>query len=191
MYKIKTFPRVLLFLNILFIQTGISAQDLDWDRLSFGGSLHFTFTGGDLYKYWGNYFSPGVLFQYKINNNFNFEGGISGSYLKPHEDNQIELPDFFLINSQAGIKYIVASSGNFNFNISPGFTNTTFIFTGDAADKAGDNSIEHEFGVYVSPGFDFKFLDGLWIESFFSQQFIFSSPEYIILYTLGLKFLVK
>lgn len=164
---------------------------LDWDKVSYGFSLRYSITDGDLKEFWGNFFSPGFLLQYKLPKDFQILADISGSYLKPLEDNQNKLPHIFLINAQLLLKYTLINKNDFMLTISPGLTNSTFIFSGTAANLVGDNFIEHEFGINVSSGIEFLIEDAFWLEIFISGQNIFSYPEYLVLYSLGLKFLLK
>jgi hypothetical protein len=182
---------LIYFVFLLIFNQRVIAQGIDWDKVYFGGFIQYSLTEEDLNKYWGNFFSPGILIQYKIDNRFIFEAGVSGSYLKPDEKDKSMLPDITLVNSAAILTYIFIAEESFNINISPGLTNTAFIFTGDAAEKVDNNFIEYEFGIYLSAGVEFKFTEMFTAEPFLSGQNIFSSPSGIVLYTMGVKLIFK
>lgn len=179
------------FSFFFFFAPGINAQEIDWDKISFGAFTQFSATDGDLNKFWGNFFSAGILVQYEVDEKSIFELAMSGSYLEPEENNRSTIPNIILINSQALVKYNLITKEFFSLNVSPGFTNTTFIFTGLAADKVDDNNIEHEFGVYFSSGIEFIIKDNFRLETYLSGQNVLSSPVNLVFYTFGLKFIYK
>jgi|SRR5690554_823578 len=183
---------LLLIIYFLFTASVIHSQEIETERISWGLSINYTVTEGDLNKHWGNFFSPGIHFQYDINENFLFDASVSASYLKPftiYNDN--EIPSITLINSLAGIECRFASTKNFVLSISPGLSNSTFIFSGKAANKVESNYIEHEFGFFISPAFGFNLSEKFSLEFFIIQQIIFSSPDYLHLTSSGLRFIIR
>lgn len=180
-----------LYLFIAGFSTHTFAREIDWEKLSFGVTTKFSLTGGDLNKYWGNIPTSGFLLQYRPEQRFFFEGLITGWYLKPKENYNSEMPNIIFINSTAALKYNLIFTSNINFNISAGLTNTTFIFSGKAAEKLGDNIVEHEFGISLSSGVEFIITQQIWLEFFLSVQSIFSSPVNLGLYSFGIKVLWK
>jgi hypothetical protein len=183
----KFIYRIFLYLFLIIGTNNNLAGGGNWKKLSFGIVAQYSITGGDLNNYWGNIPSAGFLLRYYPGGRFSFGGIITGSYLAPKEANSEKYPDIVFINSAAVLRYNLISAGYLNFNLSPGISNTTFVFTGDAAELSGDNFIEHEFGIYCSSGAELKIFDPVKTEIFVSAQSIFSSPVNLVLYTIGLK----
>jgi hypothetical protein len=181
-----------IYLNIFLIilSPAFFAQNIKWENLSGGIVINHLTTGGDLKEYWDNTPEAGFLVNYFLRNNLSFEGALTGAYLKPKpagkESLIITLPGIFLINMPAGIKYSIPLREFFSFQISAGLTNTTFIFSGKAAESLKENNIESEFGMFGSAGFSGRFFNNINIELVPGYQKIFSSPN-LNLYRIGLK----
>ena len=86
-----------------------------------------------------------------------------------------------------GIKYNMELFDKTVLIINPGLQNNMFIFTGEAAEIIGENDIEHEFGIFISVGLEYKFTDMLRGEFYVKTQTIFSYPINIPINYFGLK----
>lgn len=180
--------------NLLYIFTIISSasffpQEIKWENLSAGIFINHLITQDDLKEYWNNTPEGGLLINYIIDKNLSFEGSVSLTYLKPkpgENQSSAALPDIFLVNMPAGLKFSFFSGEIFTFDLSGGITNTTFIFTGDAAESLKENNIESEFGFFISAGLGCKMFSNINIELCPAYQKIFSTPN-ISLYRIGIK----
>jgi hypothetical protein len=179
----------LLYIFFIIYSASFFPQELIWENLSAGIVINHLITQGDLKEYWNNTPEGGFLINYIIDKNLSFEGSISATYLKPKPgENQSStvLPDIFLVNMPAGLKFYFFPGDNFSFDLSGGITNTTFIFTGDAAESLKENNIESEFGFFISAGLSCKMFSNINIELCPAYQKIFSTPN-TNLYRIGIK----
>jgi hypothetical protein len=181
--------KILLYIFFIIYSASFFPQEIKWENLSAGIVINHLITQGDLKEYWNNTPEGGLLINYIIDKNLSFEGSISVAYLKPKPgENQSStgLPDIFLVNMPAGLKFSFFPGEIFSFNLSGGITNTTFIFTGDAAESLKENNIESEFGVFISAGLGCEIFNNINIELCPNYQKIFGTPN-INLYRIGIK----
>lgn len=176
-------------LIFVFSTIKISAQEINFNNLSFGIVLEYSAPSGDFGKYWKN--SPGIggIINYNLINSFYFETALSISYFTP-EQNKEKYPKIIFLNLPAGLIYSLKIS-ELNLIFGAGISNSTLAFRGKAAEKVAENNIESEFGTFISFGLQKKINNLLSMELYSRAQNIFTSPENIILYAFGIKILFK
>jgi len=182
--------KILLHIFLLYFSPDFFSQEILWKNFSGGIILNYLYTDGDLKKNWSNTPEAGFLLNYILEDQLSFEGSFTAAYFNPKKEiadiSASPLPDIILINMPAGIKYSLFGNEAFSFHLSAGITNTTFIFTGDAAEILKENNIESEFGFFASIGFGRIIFNNINIEFTPAFQKIFSSPN-LNLYRIGIK----
>lgn len=178
-----------IVIQFILLPVRLAAQPVQWENFSFGAAAGYSFTEKDLHEYWGDYPSAGLVINYKLTDQFFLEGIISLAYLKDANSIPDRIPDIFLINQFGGLKIVFPLIGDLYLFITPALTNTTMIFKGKASERAGDNFVESEFGISLSTGAAVISFNKLKIESCFGYQNIFTSPETLNLFHLGIKFI--
>lgn len=178
--------QLLLVVFILFA-VKISAQEINFNDLSFGIALEYSTPSGDFGKFWNNAPGIGGIINYKLTKFFYFETILSISYFIPKQDER-KYPKIIFLNIPAGINYSLEIS-KLNTNFGAGISNSTLAFIGKAAEKVEENYIESEFGVFISFGIEKNINNVFDIQLFTNAQNIFTYPENIILYKFGFKIL--
>jgi hypothetical protein len=182
--------KILLHIILVVLSPAFFSQELNWENFSGGIAINYLVADGDLNKNWSNTPEAGFLLNYTFRNNLTLEGSITGAFFKPKKEKEAAstslLPDIILVNMPAGINYRILSNEAFSFHLSAGITNTTFIFTGDAAEILKENNVESEFGFYISTGLNRIIFTNITIEFTPAFQKIFSSPN-LNFYRLGIK----
>ena len=174
-----------LLVILVFLSGKVKAQEIAWDKFSFGFTVQYLKTNGDLNKYWGNSAAGGALLNYNIGNSFSLEGGILGAYMKP-KDSLNDLPNFIFLNIPAGVKYSLALVNELKINSFAGIQNHSFIYSGEAAELVEDNDIEHELGIFFQLGIELQILNDIGIELNSKIQNVFTSPEQLKIINFGL-----
>ncbi|GAB4294641.1 MAG: hypothetical protein Kow0098_16330 [Ignavibacteriaceae bacterium] len=139
-----------IFIHLLFalFSDVIVAQDYTSERLSVNVSLSFMKTGGDLNKFWGDGFSPGINFEYLLNERVSLSASFSGSYFSPKKQYSTDLyPEIYYLNLSGELIFKLLSSRVFSVSGTGGIISGTFLFTGEAEDLVSTNDSESEFGL--------------------------------------------
>ncbi len=169
----------------MFLSGKVKAQEIVWNKFSFGVIAQYLKTDGDFEKYWGNTLAGGILLNYNIDESFSLEGGILGSYLKPKNSSD-DLPKFIFLNIPAGLKYTLSLMKTLKVNSFGGIQNHSFIYSGDAAELVEDNNIEHELGLFLQLGFELALFKGIGVELNSKIQNVFTSPEQLKIINFGI-----
>lgn len=182
----------LLTIFILFTLSNPKiAGGIEFDKISYGFSAGYLTAADDFGEYWKDAAFLGIHANYQFDNELYLEGAIFGSKIYPGEhSNEVELPEIILINIPIGLKYSQKISSKTAVNYSGGLSNTTFAFTGEAAEIVEENPVENEVGVFLMLGFSIrnKLLVENKTEIFIMGESIFSKPETIEVFKMGLRF---
>lgn len=173
------------FVQFIFTNRMYS-QNIDWDKVSFGFSGQALFLTGDFKAYWKNSFAPGIILKYSIEPSLFIEGQMTFSSISKKNKDDETIPDLYLVNMPLGLKWYFLNISQTRIFIYSGVENNTFVFRGDAAAIQRDNKIESEFGAFISAGFNPGLLNKPSLEFYSSFQTIFSYPENINLYFIGI-----
>lgn len=178
-----------IFIHLLFalFSDVIVAQDYTSERLSVNVSLSFMKTGGDLNKFWGDGFSPGINFEYLLNERVSLSASFSGSYFSPKKQYSTDLyPEIYYLNLSGELICKLLSSRVFSVSGTGGIISGTFLFTGEAEDLVSTNDSESEFGLSagILSAISIQYLPEFRL--FLKLNSIFSAPTNINFLLLGI-----
>jgi hypothetical protein len=177
--------KILIHLLLVYLPAHLFPQEINWGNFSGGIIVNTLFTEGDLESNWDNTPEAGLILNYLLDSTLSLEGAVTGAFFNPKQESNTALPDIFIINMPAGIKY-TAALDEYLLNLSGGITNTTFIFSGEAAEILKENNIESEFGFFISAGLGRRIFKDFILEISPAFQKIFSSPN-LNMYRVGIK----
>ena len=164
-----------------------NAQELEWRRFSSAIGVAYIIPQNDFGKYWENAFGLSGSLEYQISNEFSLTGDLIFSQHSPKDST---LPIIYLISLPVGIKYMHHLNKTMSINLKLGLQSNTFEFTGNVSESIEENSNESEFGLYGSFGVQLNFIQRFPIEFYMNAQSIFSSPESITIYQMGMKIFI-
>ena len=173
------------FIQFIFTNQ-IYSQNIDWDKVSYGVSGQTLLLTGDFKENWKNSFGPGIILKYSIKPSLYIEGQMAFASISRKNKDDKTIPDIYLINMPLGLKWYFLNINQTRIFIYSGIENNTFVFRGDAAAIQRDNKIESEFGAFVSAGINPGFAIKPSLEFYSAFQTIFSYPENINVYFIGI-----
>lgn len=165
----------------------MNAQELEWDRFSVAFGIVYIYPQNDFGEYWENSFGLSGTLEYQLSKKLQLTGDLIFSQFSTKEST---LPTIYLVSLPIGIKFTQRLSSNLSINLKLGLQSNTFEFTGNISESVEENTNESEFGVYGSFGFQLAFIQRFPFEIYTNAQSIFSSPESIIIYHIGMKIFV-
>lgn len=162
-----------------------SQTKIEWSKVNYGITGYTAVLTGDFKEYWKSPIGIGITVNYPVKPSLFLEGAFSISSVG-HKDEYKNIPDIYLVNLPLGLKWYPVHISSAKLFIYSGLENNTFLFKGDAASKLKDNTSESEFGAFISLGINPGLIRYPAIELYTKYQTIFSSPENIQIYFLGM-----
>ncbi len=165
----------------------MNAQELEWERFSVAFGIVYINPQNDFGEYWENSFGLSGTLEYQLSKKFSLTGDLIFSQFSPKETT---LPTIYLVSIPIGIKFMQFLSNNLSINVKLGLQSNTFEFAGNISESIEENTNESEFGVYGSLGVQLSFIQRFPFEIYTNAQSIFSSPESITIYHMGMKIFI-
>ncbi len=181
----KIFFKILI-VTIIFC-SDLFSQNIDWQKVNVGINSNYLINTSDFNEHWGNSFSLGGTGRYKITDRFFAEGELNFSIFDPK--NKSEFPKIYMFEIPLGFKYEIFQSKYFGINIWSGILNATMHFSGARVEERFQNNKEEsEFGYFISMGTRFFGINQL--EVYSKYESLFSAPENLKIYSIGLKYFI-
>ena len=182
----KRYSILLISLFFFTVISNIQSQEIDWDKLSCGFSISYSFPTEKVEPFGDNTPEIGGELQYQISENIFLSSGMHFSYFKSKAKEL--MPSFYYISIPLELKILFPLAKKINIFTAGGIQSNTLAFVGESSEVLGDNNIESEFGVFIMMGFRTAFIGFEGLEIYTKYQTVFTSPESTNFINIGGRF---